>query len=375
MFRKTLHLFRLFGIPVELDLSWILILVLVTWTFATGYYPENFPGLFSVSERWLIGLVTALLLFISILLHEFSHSLVAVRSGIPIRKITLFMFGGVAQMDRDVDDPVIELKMAAAGPLMSLVLAAFFYVLSLLSRGAFILPVLTRSLANLNIAVLVFNMVPGFPLDGGRILRAAIWRRTGNVRRATKIASRIGSGFAVFLMLTGFFFFISYGSFIGGLWLIFIGFFLRQAAKSGYVMVAFKEALGHMRVAEIMKRDVVTVDIATTLSSLVDDYFLRYHYGSFPVVENGRLRGVVTLEDLRGVERDRWHEATVEEVVGSSFAGFVLHPLDPAEKLLQLIMRKGYEQLPVVNDEGAVVGIVTRRDLMAAIKVMTSLKE
>lgn len=375
MFRKTIRLFRLFGIPVELDLSWILILVLVTWTFATGYYPENFPGLFSIGERWLVGFITAILLFISILLHEFSHSLVAVRNGIPIRKITLFMFGGVAQMDREVNDPVIEFKMAAAGPLMSVVLAALFYVLSLLFRSVFIVPVLMRSLANLNIAVLVFNMVPGFPLDGGRILRAAIWHRTGNVRRATRIASRIGSGFAIFLMLAGFFFFISYGSFIGGLWLIFIGFFLRQAAKSGYIMVAFKEALGAMRVAEIMQSDVVKVDISITLTSLVDDYFLRYHYSSFPVVEGGMLRGIVTLEDLRNVERDRWHEATVGEVLNPSFADSALHPHDPAEKLLQLIMRKGHERLPVVDDDGAVVGIVTRRDLLATIKVMTSLKE
>ncbi len=375
MFRKTIRLFRLFGIPVELDLSWILILVLVTWTFATGYYPENFPGLFSIGERWLVGFVTALLLFVSILLHEFSHSLVAMRNGIPIRKITLFMFGGVAQMDREVNDPVIELKMAAAGPLMSVILVALFYVLSLLFRNVFIVPVLLRSLANLNIAVIVFNMVPGFPLDGGRILRAAIWHRTGNVQRATRITSRIGSGFAIFLMLTGFFFFIRYGSFIGGLWLIFIGFFLRQAAKSGYIMVAFKEALGHMRVAEIMQSDVVTVDTSITLSSLVDDYFLRYHYSSFPVVENDMLRGIVTLEDLKSVARERWHEATVGEVLNASFVASALHPRDPAEKLLQLIMRKGYERLPVVDDDGAVIGIVTRRGLMSTIKIMTSLKE
>ncbi|HUV36892.1 MAG TPA: site-2 protease family protein [Patescibacteria group bacterium] len=375
MFRKTIRLFRLFGIPVELDLSWILILVLVTWTFATGYYPENFPGLFSIGERWLIGLITALLLFASILLHEFSHSLVAIRNGLPIRRITLFMFGGVAQMDREVDDPLVELKMAAAGPLMSVILAALFYSLSLLSRSLFIVPVLMRSLANLNVAVLVFNMVPGFPLDGGRILRAAIWYRTGNLRRATRIASRIGSGFAILLMLAGLFFFISYGSFIGGLWLIFIGFFLRQAARSGYMMVAFKETLGHMRVAEVMQPDVVTVDVSSTLSSLVDDYFLRYHYSSFPVVEGRILRGIISLEDLRNTDRTIWQEVTVGEVLDPAFAAHILHPHDPAEKLLHFIMRKGYDRLPVVDDDGSVVGVVTRQDLLATIKVMTSLKE
>jgi Zn-dependent protease/CBS domain-containing protein len=375
MFRRTVRLFRLFGIPVELDLSWILILALVSWTFATGYYPENFPGRFSIAESWLLGFVTALLLFVSILMHEFSHSIVAARNGLPSRRITLFMFGGVAQMDREVDDPLVELKMAAAGPAMSMALAVVFYLFSLLSRGLFFLPVLMRSLANLNVAVLIFKMVPGFPLDGGRILRAVIWHSTGTLQRATKIASRIGSGFAIFLMVAGFFMFITTGSFIGGLWLVFIGFFLRHAARSGYIMVAFKETISHMRVAEIMRTDVVTVDASLTLSELVDGYFLRYHHSSFPVVENGALRGMVSLEDLQHIERSRWWEATVAEVLNSNIVRLVVHPHDPAEKLLHMIMQKGYDRLPVVDDTGAVVGIVTRRDLMSAIKVMTSLKE
>jgi CBS domain-containing protein len=278
-------------------------------------------------------------------------------------------------MDREVDDPLVELKMAAAGPIMSMCLAAVFYLLSLLSRDLFIMPVLMRSLTNLNIAVLIFNMVPGFPLDGGRILRALIWHRTGNLRRATRIASRIGGGFAIFLMLAGIFMFISTGSLIGGLWLVFIGFFLRQAARSGYIMVAFKETISHMRVAEVMRVDVVTVDASLTLSELVDGYFLRYHHNSFPVVENGRLRGIVSLEDLKEVERDQWGRATVADVLDPALIPYALHPHDPAEKLLHLIMRRGFDRLPVVDDMGAVVGIVTRRDLMATIKVMTSLKE
>ncbi len=375
MFRSTVRLFKLFGIPVELDLSWILILMLVTYTFATRYYPMNFPGLFTIGENWFLGFITAMLLFISILLHEFSHSLVASRNGLPIRRITLFMFGGVAQMDREVDDPRVELKMAVAGPVMSVVLAVFFFLLSILFQNMDILPVLLGSLAYLNIAVLVFNMVPGFPLDGGRILRAAIWYKTGDVRRATRIASYIGSGFAFFLMLAGVYSFIWLGSRIGGLWLIFIGFFLRQAARTGYVMVAFKETIGHMRVAEIMQADVVAVDSSVTLSDLVNEYFLRLHFSSFPVVENGRLTGIVSLEDLKGVERERWSEATVRDILTPTLEGAVLHPHDPAAKLLHLIMRKGYDRLPVVDDEGRVVGIVTRRDLMATIKVMTSLKE
>ncbi|MCK4237425.1 MAG: site-2 protease family protein [Candidatus Krumholzibacteria bacterium] len=375
MVRRSIRLFRLWGIPVELDVSWLFVLVLITWTFATRYYPSNYSGLFSFEQLWILGFLTAIMLFTSILLHEFSHSIVAQRNGLPIKKITLFMFGGVAQMDRDVDDPVIEFKMAAAGPLMTLVLAVIFFSFSVLLKNVVFVSVLFGSLANINLAVLLFNMVPGFPLDGGRILRAAIWYKTKDIRRATRIASRIGSGFAIVLMVLGFFVFIVNGSFIGGLWLIFIGFFLRQAAQSGYLMVTLKQSLGHMRVADIMRTGVVTTDASLDLRSLVDDYFLRYHYGSFPVLKDGELVGIVSLKDVKKVERERWPEATVEDVLDRGIAGLALHPMDSAERLFSIVMRKGYGRFPVVDDNGNIVGIVTRRDLMELIKMTTYLEE
>jgi CBS domain-containing protein len=233
---------------------------------------------------------------------------------------------------------------------------------------------LLRSLMRINIIVLVFNMVPGFPLDGGRILRAAIWYKTGDISRATRIASRVGRGFAVFLIIIGVVNFIA-GNFIGGLWMVFIGFFLYQAAQASYANVAVREAIGHLRVADVMRTSVVTVDASTTLRSLVDDYFLRHHYDSYPVLDGGRVVGVVSLKHVKGIDREQWSDVTVDEVMDRDVLRFALHPFDPAGRVVDLIMKKGYGRLPVLDNEGAVVGIVTRRDLMEALKLLAYLGE
>ena len=374
MLNTNIRIFKLWGIPVEINLSWVFVLALVTWTFATGYYPELFPGRFSVTEHWVLGFLTAILLFISILLHEFSHSLVAIRNGLPIRKITLFMFGGVAQMDRDVDNPMQELKMAAAGPAMSVLLAIVFFALSRILSRFMLISTMLGSVAEINVIVLVFNLVPGFPLDGGRILRAIIWKKTANLQKATRIASRIGSAFAVFLMILGLISIFG-GNLIGGLWFIFIGFFLRQAAQSSYVLVTLKNTLGHLMIGDIMRTGVITVDASISLRELVDDYFLRYHFNSFPVLKDGRLVGMVSLRDVKTVERELWDEITVEEIMDPTAAGIYLHPYDPADVLIELIMKKGYGRLPVLDDFGNIVGIITRRDLLETLNMMTYLEE
>jgi len=371
--RGGLQIFRLWDIPVEINVSWLLILALMTWTFANDLYPDVLPDA-TKRETWILGFITALLLFASIILHEFSHSLVAARNGLPIRKITLFLFGGVAQMERDVDSPGLELRMAAAGPMMSVALAGVFYLLSRLFAEHRLVYAVMDNLKYVNLLVLVFNMVPGFPLDGGRILRALIWRRTGNIQKATKIASGIGSGFAYLLMIVGVINVFN-GILIGGLWLVFIGFFVRQAAQSGYLMVTLRRTLGHLRVRDVMRAPVVTVDSSLDLRRLVDDYFLRYHYNSFPVLEGGALVGMVSLRDVKQVEMDEWTGATVGSIANREVVQYALRPDDPAEALLQLIMKRGYGRLPVIERDGRVVGIVSRRDLMETIKMMTYLEE
>jgi len=374
MLNANIRLFRLWGIPVEINMSWILILVFMTWTFATNYYPFYFPETFSSPELWVLGFVTTLFLFLSILMHEFSHSIVAVRSGIPIKKITLFMFGGVARMERDVENPIDEMKTAAAGPAMTVLLVGVFFALSRLFSRNTIPYALVYSLMRINMVVLVFNLIPGFPLDGGRILRAGLWYRSGNFVRATRIASGVGKAFAVFLVVVGFLY-IFLGSFIGGLWMIFIGFFLHQAAQSGYMTAALRESISHLRVSDIMRTGVVTVDVGMTLRTLVDEYFLKHHYNAYPVLHEGTLIGIVTLSDVKRVDRDDWSRVTVEQVMRDDVVRFALRHYDPADRVVDLIMRKGAGRIPVLDDTGAVVGIVSRGDLMEALKLMTTLGE
>jgi Zn-dependent protease/predicted transcriptional regulator len=374
MFGKGIPLFRLGGIPVELNLSWVVVVLLVTWSFSTGYYPQEYPGMFSSIQLWIIGLLTALLLFASILLHEFSHAIVASRNGIPIRKITLFMFGGIAHMKQEASVPRHELKMAAAGPAMTLLLVACFIGLSLLAKDLLFVYALFQSLADVNIAVFLFNMVPGFPLDGGRILRAIIWERTGDLQRATRIASRIGGGFAIVLMVLGGLIFLFMGNFIGGMWLVVIGFFLRNAARSGYFMVLFKEGLKGLHVSEVMRQGVTTVDEDIDLQQLVDDYFLVHHLHSFPVVSEGKLVGMVSLGDVKEVPRSRWPVTAVREIMDTGVREFALHVSEPAEKLMSILLKRDPKYVPVIDDHMEVVGLVTKGDLMEVIQMVASLK-
>lgn len=373
MFSKGFHLFSVRGIPIELNISWILILILVTWSFATGYIPENYPGVFSVPVTWVLSFLTAILLFISILLHELSHSLVAVRNGLPIRRITLFMFGGVAQMSREVDDPGLELRMAAAGPFLTIVLAGMLFLLSLLTGRVLFLSVLLRTLANINLGVFIFNMIPGFPLDGGRILRAAIWWRRGDLIGATRVASNIGSAFAYLLVFAGTMGFIMYRSMIGGLWMVFIGLFLLRAARDSYRNVLYQKVLSEMKVDDIMRREVLSVDPSIDLMTLVNEYFLRYHYGAFPVVREGALVGMVTLSDVQALDRLDWSSTEVGEVMDTAVWDWAVHPTDSSMRLFMLVIQKGRSLVPVALEDGRIVGMVTRRDFSEAIKVMTSL--
>ena len=374
MLNTNVRLFRLWGIPVEINMSWLLILVFMTWTFATNYYPFYFPETFSGMELWVLGFATAIFLFLSILMHEFSHSIVAVRSGIPIKKITLFMFGGVARMERDVESPLDELKTAAAGPAMTVVLVGLFFALSRIFPRGTIPHALVYSLMRINMVILVFNLIPGFPLDGGRILRAGLWYRSGDFVRATRIASGVGKTFAVLLIMLGFLY-IFLGTFVGGLWMIFIGFFLHQAAQSGYMTAALKESISHLRVRDIMRTGVVTVEAGTTLRTLVDEYFLRHHYNAYPVIHGGRLVGIIALADVKRVDREDWSSVTVERVMRGDAVRFALSPDDSADRVVELIMRRRAGRLPVVDESGAVVGLVTRGDLMEALKLAATLGE
>jgi len=372
MFKRNLRLFTLQGIPVEINISWLLILALVTWSFATGFYPESYPGLFSPLVIWILSLLTALMLFLSILIHEFSHSLVASRGGLPIRRITLFMFGGVAQMGHEVDEPSLELRMAAAGPLMTLVLVGVFLGGSFLAGRVPLLSILLGTTGAINIGIFIFNMVPGFPLDGGRILRAIIWKRTGDVRRATRIAAGVGKAFSYLLMAGGAFNFLMYDNIISGIWMVFVGLFLRQAAQKSYMQVVWKKSLGELKVEEIMRADFPSVEPSTDLETLIKDFFLRYHVDRMPVTAFGVLTGLVYLDDVKAIDIGSRAGISTGEIMRKVPASSVAKPDDPAWVLFVPLMQQGRGIVPVTRPDGYLAGVVTSRDYSSLLDVMSS---
>ncbi len=374
MFKRNLRLFTFQGIPVEINISWLFILAFVTWSFGTGFYPESYPGLFAPVTMWILSLLTALLLFLSILIHEFSHSLVASRGGLPIKRITLFMFGGVAQMGHEVDEPSLELRMAAAGPLMTLVLVGVLFGLAFLTGSVPFLSILFGTVGAINIGIFIFNMVPGFPLDGGRILRAIIWKRTGDVRRATRIAAGVGKVFSYILVAGGAFNFLVYDNVVSGIWMVFIGLFLRQAAVRSYRQVVWKKSLEELKVEEIMRTDFPTVDPSTDLESLIRHFFLRYHLYSMPVTAGGILTGIVYLDDVKEIDSGSRAGIRTGEMMRKVTASSLARPEDPAWGLFVSLMQQGRDIIPVTGPDGRLAGVVTRRDYSALLDVMLSVQ-
>lgn len=373
MLRGNFRIGKIFGIPIEINVSWLLILLLVTWTIAEGYFTRDEFQHLSALDRWLLGVAAALLLFGSILLHELMHSIVAVKNGLPVKKITLFLFGGVAQMSEEPQSAGVEFKMAVAGPLTSFVLAVVFSIVFFAfyygGGGARSVPAaLFMYLALINFMVLVFNMVPGFPLDGGRVLRAIIWHVTGNVTKATYITSRIGKGFAIFLIIVGLLSVVAGNNLIGGIWFVFIGFFLQQAADSGYYQVLMKKGLEGHFVYEVMQSDVVTVEADSTVGEAVQDYFMKYRFNSFPVLEGGQLVGMLTTHDLKAIPREEWDHRLVREIMETGPVEHALSPDESAYGALSRIAQDGMGRLPVVKD-GAIVGIVSNRDIMKLLRL------
>jgi len=372
MIGSNIRLFKAFGIPVEINISWFIVFLLVLWSLTTGYFPFKYPALSPLSY-FLMGFVGSLMLFISVLLHEIAHSYVAKNNGVPIRRITLFLFGGISQLSKEAPDPKTELKIAIAGPLTSYVLMGLFLLVYLViarSNPESVSGVI-KYLAYINGALATFNLIPGFPLDGGRVLRAALWGATGDLRRATYIASRVGTiiGFA---FIVGGFLSAIFGQFILGLWLVFIGFFLRQAAEAGYAHVLMESVLKGVTVGDIMKPDVVTVPEDISIQSLIDDYFFRYHYDCFPVTFQGRLKGLVGLDDLRNLPRQRWAETTVSQVMRKDLENLVAHASDDASEVLKRMIQGKCGKIPIVDGEN-VVGIITRKDIIEALRIFSDL--
>ena len=371
---KKIEIARISGIPIKLDLSWFIILAFITWTLASGYFPSKYPELDKFTYL-VMGLLSALLLFVSVLLHELSHSLVARRHNIPIRGITLFIFGGIAEMDQEPPTARSEILMAAAGPLCSGILALLFLLVGNFFTNflpyAPIIGVLQYCMF-INTALMIFNLLPGFPLDGGRILRAAIWNSTGDLKKATYTTSRIGSSMGLFFIIFGFFQIFN-GNFIGGLWLALIGMFIKSAADASYQQLVSGNVLQGIKISEIMTRDLITVSSSITLERLVDNYFLKYRYNSYPVVSDGMLLGIVSIHNVKQIPREEWKEVDISKVLDASIIDFCVNPDDDATLAMSRMIKNGLGRVPVL-DSGKLVGIVSNKDIMQILKHKIDLK-
>lgn len=364
MFGPKTRLFEIFGFEVKLDASWFFLALLVSWSLAQGYFPALYEGL-PKQIYWSMGVFGAIGIFFSIIFHELSHSLVARRYGMTIRGITLFIFGGVAEMASEPPNPRAEFMMAIAGPIASFVLAAIFYgllqVVETAGAGEAFLGVV-RYLSMVNMLLAVFNLIPAFPLDGGRMLRAALWHRSGDLSRATKIASKAGTIFGITLMMLGVVS-MATGNFVGGLWWILIGLFVQTAARAHYVQLQVRLTLEGEKVSRFMTADPVTIDQQSSLRELVDEYIYRHHHKMFPVLEDDRLVGTVNTSAIREIPKEQWEHVLVREIMKPLGKDNVIDSDADAVKALELIKRTGDSRLLVMK-EGQLVGIIALKDLL-----------
>lgn len=361
---RQLPLFRLFGFQVKLDLSWLLIALLITWTLAAGLFPQSYPGL-SREMYWWMGITGAAGIFFSIVFHEFCHSLVARHYGLNIRGITLFIFGGIAEMEKEPATPKSEFMIAIAGPLASFLLAFVFYQVHLLATAnewsVFIIGV-TYYLAYLNTILAIFNLVPAFPLDGGRMLRAALWAWKKNLRSATRIASQIGSGFGLVMMILGVLWVLQ-GIFIAGMWWFLIGVFLRVTAAASFKQVLLQEALQDQPIRRFMTSQPLTVPPSLSIEQLVQDYIYRHHFKMFPVIENSRLLGCITTHEVKTVPQEQWSDRTVGELTSPCSADNTVSPDTDAMQVLLLMTQPNASSRFMVVEDQRLIGIISLTDL------------
>jgi Zn-dependent protease/predicted transcriptional regulator len=364
---------KILGIRIKIHFTWFLVFALIAWTLATFFLPEFYPGL-STTSYWILGAISAFLLFASVLVHELAHSYVAIKRGMTVPSITLFLFGGVSELESEPPDPKTEARMSIVGPLTSFgiagISAAAWFLVIMLNLGAiFEAPLFYMALINLLLGA--FNLLPAFPLDGGRFLRAGIWYWKKDLISATKTATKIGKFFAFAIIGFGFFL-ILFGNFIGGLWLIFIGWFLRSGADQSLKQTIITQALSDVVIKDIMTKEVVTISPQITLTDATNEYFSVYKHGGFPVVQENNFVGIFTITDLKKVkssEQDR-SQKTVQEVMTPRNKLVFLKPNESAADAFLKFSKHGVGRLPVL-EEDKLVGIISRSDIFRIIKIRT----
>jgi Zn-dependent protease/predicted transcriptional regulator len=364
MFGKKFDLFTLFGFRVGIDTSWFFLAILVTWSLATGVFPAWHPGLAPVTH-WVMGALGAIGLFFSIVLHELAHSLVARRHGVVMRGITLFIFGGVAEMTDEPPSPRAEFQVAIAGPLASLLISLICFTFTLFGNVLGLPEALigvVNYLSLLNGVLVIFNLIPAFPLDGGRVLRSILWNWKKDLIWATYVTSRIGIGFSFVLIAAGVLRAIT-GDIVGGIWSFLIGMFLRGAANMSYRQLMLRRSLEGETVRRFMRADPVTVPAEIPVQNLVADYVYKFHYKMFPVMDGGRLFGCVRTREIRALPRETWARYTVREIAIETCDQNSIHPNTHAIHALAKMNQTGATRLLVI-EHGELIGVITLKDLL-----------
>jgi Zn-dependent protease len=375
LFGKRIALFELFGFKVNVDISWLFLVVLITWSLAKGYFPALYPDL-PQKTYWWMGTAGVIGLFFSIVFHELSHSVVARRFGLPITGITLFVFGGVAEMEEEPPSPKAEFRMAIAGPIASILLAGGFYVVLVAGRtmglpDSFL--GITHYLSFINALLAGFNLLPAFPLDGGRVFRAGLWAWKADLRWATRLASRVGAGCGAVLMALGVLSIVT-GTFVVGMWWFLIGMFLHNAATASYQQLLARRSLEGERLRRFMTSDPITVSQNVSIAELVENYIYAYHYDLFPVVEGSRLTGCVTVRTVRGIPREMWPTRTVGDIVQPCTPENTIEPDMDTVDALALMRRTGNSRLMVVSDD-RLVGVIALKDMLEFLALKIELEE
>jgi Zn-dependent protease/CBS domain-containing protein len=362
------------GIPVRIHYTLWIVFALIAWSLARGYMPEQYPGL-DLATYWAIGITSAIILFASVLVHELSHSYVAKKNGLPIARITLFFFGGVSEMTEEPQDPGLEVRMAAAGPLMSFLIAGVLGGLWYLSKFIMVPVAVSATLgygALINVILGGFNLLPAFPLDGGRVFRGSLWKRSKNLVVATRTATRVSEALSVIMMLGGFVAII-YGDFFDGIWIIVLGWFIRSGAETSLRQTLLSETMTGVTVGNIMSKNVLTVPPEMSLQQVVGYYFLVHPHGGYPVVKDGKILGLITLQAVRSIPKDRWETETVRDGMIPYERTITIQPnLTVLDAMQKMARNKVGRMLVVEGDQ--LVGIVTQGDLVKSIRTRQELE-
>ena len=374
--RAQIRLGRIFGVEIGLHYSWLIIALLITLSLA-GHFRTHNPD-WGASVTWTLAVTTALLFFAAIVIHELSHAMVAKMRGLPVRSITLFALGGVAQIEKESADAKTEFWMGIIGPITSALIGAACLGIALAlgwTPPEFPQRPVTAMLmwlGYINIMLALFNTIPGFPLDGGRVLRAIVWWVTGDANRSTRIAARVGQFVAFAFIVLGILSFFG-GAGFNGLWIAFIGWFLLDASRESYAQVTITEGLRGVRVRDVMSQDCPTVDGRSNLQTFVDGYLLRTGRRCFVVAEGGRAAGLITPNEVGNIERARWPYTTLDDVMRPLNQLRTISPDVPVTDALEVMGREDLNQLPVVEDGGVLAGVISRGHILQLLQTRAEL--